>query len=218
MLEPFRLPLQQLVLVPLVVLTSRLSNLSGVNINTSLLPNLGNNVDLGSGTRPFRDLYIYGSSGTPGTNNFRITGTSTGGTHVLTLSDLSGLVGLVQTAGSSIAQTGDLNVSGTLIAGTRLQGTLIGTADAASTSNVTLRSGNASAGNSGNVLVDAGTASATAGTVTLAGTNATGLTLGRAGLQAQVPGRLTTYLRCSTYPPVLLTARPFQLQLTLRAH
>ncbi|MGH7157706.1 MAG: beta strand repeat-containing protein [Candidatus Saccharimonadales bacterium] len=47
---------------------------------------------VGSATLPFGDLFLAGSSGTPGTNNFRVTGTSTGGTRTITLPDASGTV------------------------------------------------------------------------------------------------------------------------------
>jgi len=56
---------------------------------------------------------------------------------------------------------------------------------------LTLRSGDNGAGDSGDVTIDAGSATGTAGTVTLAGTNAASLVLGRAGLATSVPGNLT---------------------------
>lgn len=54
---------------------------------TSLGPNAAGTVDSGSATLPFRNLYLAGTSGTPGTNNFRITGASTSGTRIITLPD-----------------------------------------------------------------------------------------------------------------------------------
>jgi hypothetical protein len=69
-----------------------LSNLTGVAINTTLLPGAAGTINLGSGTLPFGDLFLAGSSGTPGTNNFRITGASTSGTRTITLPDASGTV------------------------------------------------------------------------------------------------------------------------------
>jgi hypothetical protein len=69
-----------------------LSNLTGVAINTHLLPGSAGAVNLGSGTLPFGDLYLAGSSVTPGTNNFRITGASTTGTRTITLPDATGTV------------------------------------------------------------------------------------------------------------------------------
>lgn len=69
-----------------------LSNLSSVALNTALLPDAAAADDFGSATLPFKDLWFAGSSGTPGTNNFRITGASTSGTRVMTFPDLSGTV------------------------------------------------------------------------------------------------------------------------------
>ena len=66
-----------------------LSNLASVAINTALLPNAAGTIDFGSATLPWRDYFLAGSSGTPGTNNFRITGASTSGTRVVTLPDAS---------------------------------------------------------------------------------------------------------------------------------
>ena len=62
-----------------------LSNLAAVAINTALLPDAAAADDFGSATLPFKDIFLAGSSGTPGTNNFRLTGASTSGTRVVTL-------------------------------------------------------------------------------------------------------------------------------------
>lgn len=71
-----------------------LSNLASVSINTSLLFQTG--VDLGSTTKPARDLFLFGS-GTYATTYLRLTGTPTG-TRVLTLPDATDtLVGLATT-------------------------------------------------------------------------------------------------------------------------
>lgn len=68
------------------VATKALDNLASVNINTSLLAQTG--VDLGSTTKPFRDLFLFGS-GTYGTTYFRFTGTPTG-TRTLTIPNETG--------------------------------------------------------------------------------------------------------------------------------
>jgi hypothetical protein len=87
-----------------------LSNLSSVAINTTLLPGAAGTINLGSGTLPFGDMYLAGSSGTPGTNNFRITGTSTSGTRTITLPDASGTVCLQgATACNFAAASGSAN-------------------------------------------------------------------------------------------------------------
>ncbi len=174
---------------PVSCADNALSNLAGVSINSSLLPDSTQTVHLGATNRPFQSLHLNSTAGAQG---FFITGTNVSGSEVtLTLPVLNGTFGLVQTAGASTAQTGDFNVTGSLI-GARVIGTLLGSNEAASTSTITLRSGNASAGNSGNILIDAGTATGTRGTVTIGGTNASAVELGRSGLAVRFPGGLTT--------------------------
>jgi len=67
-----------------------LSNLVSVALNTALLPDAAAADDFGSATLPFKDLWFAGSSATPGTNNFQITGVSTSGTRVATFPDSTG--------------------------------------------------------------------------------------------------------------------------------
>ena len=69
-----------------------LSNLSSVAINAALIPGTAGTLDFGSATLPWADFYLAGTSGTPGTNSFKITGSSTDGTRVLTLPDETGTV------------------------------------------------------------------------------------------------------------------------------
>ncbi len=78
-----------------------LSNLTGVAINTSLLPG-STTIDLGSSTAPFRNLYLAGSSGTPGTNNFTVTGTATA-PRTITLPDATGTICLQSSAACGFA-------------------------------------------------------------------------------------------------------------------
>jgi hypothetical protein len=80
-----------------------LSNLTAVAINTSLLPGAAGGINLGSGTLPFGDIYLAGTSGTPATNNFKITGASTSGTRTITLPDASGTVCLQSSASCGFA-------------------------------------------------------------------------------------------------------------------
>src|SRR3990167_2210780 len=61
-------------------------------ITTSLLPVTAGSPDFGSATKPWKDFYFSGGSGTPGTNNYKITGTSTGGLRTITFQDASGTV------------------------------------------------------------------------------------------------------------------------------
>ena len=66
-----------------------LSNLASVAVNASLLPGTAGVIDLGSALKPWGDIFFAGSSLTPATNNFRITGASTSGTRVITFPDAS---------------------------------------------------------------------------------------------------------------------------------
>ena len=70
--------------------STALDNLVAVAINTALLPDVAAADDFGSATLPFKDVFIAGSSLTPGTNNFRLTGASTSGTRVISFPDATG--------------------------------------------------------------------------------------------------------------------------------
>ena len=104
-----------------------LSNLGSVAINQSLAPG-STGLDLGTTPNSWRYLYLYGGSGTPGTNYFQITGTSTGGLRTFTLPDANSnpiqgianpsdtqVVNYVDVAGVQhrIAQTGGGSSAGT---------------------------------------------------------------------------------------------------------
>lgn len=65
--------------------STALDNLAAVSINTSLLAQTG--VDVGSTTKPFRDLYLFGS-GTFATTYLKLTGTPTS-TRTVTFPDAS---------------------------------------------------------------------------------------------------------------------------------
>ncbi len=88
-----------------------LSNLSGVAINTSLLPGT-TTINLGSATAPFNNLYLGGST----SNNFELTGTATGGTQVLTLPNASGTICLEGSAncGFGASGSGVTSITGTV--------------------------------------------------------------------------------------------------------
>jgi len=83
--------------------TPALDNLAGVALNTALLPDAAAADDFGSATLPFKDLWLAGSSGTPGTNNFKLTGASTSGTRVVTFPDKSGTVAMTSDIGGGVA-------------------------------------------------------------------------------------------------------------------
>jgi len=92
-----------------------LSNLGSVALNTSLLPGAAGSINLGSGLLPFGQLSLSGSSATPATNNFLITGTSTGGTRTITLPNASGTVAVSASGYLSLnAATGALSFVGPL--------------------------------------------------------------------------------------------------------
>lgn len=76
--------------------TTALDNLASVSINSAMLAQTG--IDLGSTTKPFRDLYLFGG-GTYGTNYFKFTGTPTS-TRTVTIPDAS-----ITLARSDAAQT-----------------------------------------------------------------------------------------------------------------
>jgi len=69
-----------------------LSNLSSVAINEALVPGTAGGLDFGSTTKPWKDIWFAGSSATPGTNQFKITGASTSGVRMITFPDASGNV------------------------------------------------------------------------------------------------------------------------------
>jgi hypothetical protein len=91
-----------------------LSNLASVAINTSLLPGSAGAVNIGSSTLPFGTLSLSGASGTPGTNNFLITGTSTGGVRTITLPDASGTVAVSASGNVALSAAGNITFTGLL--------------------------------------------------------------------------------------------------------
>lgn len=81
------------------------ANVKTLQITTAgvLSPGSAAGVDLATSALPFKDLYLAGSSATPGTNNFRITGTATAA-RVITLPDAT----CTLTASSSALTSGRL--------------------------------------------------------------------------------------------------------------
>jgi hypothetical protein len=100
------------------VANAALSNLASVAINTALLPNAAAGFDFGSATLPWKDIWIAGTSGTPATNNFKITGVATGA-RVITIPDstttLAGLA-VAQTFTAAQTFTQVQTISGTAVA------------------------------------------------------------------------------------------------------
>ena len=104
-----------------------LSNLAAVAINASLIPGAAGTLHLGSATLPFGELFFAGTSGTPGTNNFKLTGASTSGTRVITAADGASvtvvadagaannfLTGITTAGAVTKAQVGFSNLSGSI--------------------------------------------------------------------------------------------------------
>jgi hypothetical protein len=87
---------------------AQLSNLTSVAINTSLLSGAAT-IDLGSGSAPFRDLYLGGTA----TNNFRFTGTSSA-PRTYTLPDASGTLAIAASGNIALSAAGNISFTGTL--------------------------------------------------------------------------------------------------------
>jgi hypothetical protein len=90
--------------------SAALDNLDAVAINASLVPGTAGALDFGSTTKPWASIYLAGTSGTPGTNQFKITGASNGGLRTITLPNDSGTVALTSDTvnfwSAATAQTG----------------------------------------------------------------------------------------------------------------
>jgi len=84
--------------------TPALDNLASVAINAALIPGTAGALDFGSTAKPWADLWFAGTSGTPGTNQFKITGAATGGVKTITVPDKSGY--MLLTAAASVIDGG----------------------------------------------------------------------------------------------------------------
>lgn len=69
--------------------STALDNLASVAINAALIPATAAGLDFGSTAKPWKEIWFAGSSGTPGTNQFKLTGASTSGVRTITLPDAS---------------------------------------------------------------------------------------------------------------------------------
>lgn len=69
-----------------------LSNLAAVAINAALVPGTAGALDFGSDAKPWADLFLAGTSSTPGTNHFKLTGVATGGLKTITFPDETGTI------------------------------------------------------------------------------------------------------------------------------
>ena len=70
--------------------SAALDNLASVAINAALIPGTAGALDIGSTAKPWSALWLSGASGTPGTNQFKITGTAAAGLKTITMPDLTG--------------------------------------------------------------------------------------------------------------------------------
>lgn len=98
-----------------------LDNLASVAINLALIPGTAGALDFGSTTKPWASLWLAGTSGTPATNQFKITGASTGGVRTITLPDASITVNAAaDISGTTLASnvvTSSLTAVGTIVTG-----------------------------------------------------------------------------------------------------
>ena len=86
--------------------------IGSVAINGDITPASAGAYDAGTATMPLRNIYFSGASGTPGTNNFELTGTSTSGTRVVTFQDATGTLPIC--ASYSVSNNGtNFTVNGT---------------------------------------------------------------------------------------------------------
>jgi hypothetical protein len=154
--------------------TVALDNLSGVAINTSLLPanpNNTNTVDLGSTTRPFRDLYIQ-NAGLAG-NYFRFTGTATAA-RTITIPDATGEICL--SSGNCVGGGGGSAPSGASYLTLSLDGSLSAERVLTAGTNISIADGGANSTLTVNVVNNptfSGLVTASAGLTVATGQNLT---------------------------------------------
>lgn len=94
--------------------TTALDNLASVAINAALIPGTAGALDVGSTTKPWASLWFAGTSATPGTNQFKITGASTSGVRTITAPDRSITLDNITTA-TTTNGTGFLKGNGSVI-------------------------------------------------------------------------------------------------------
>lgn len=84
------------------------NQVNGTNLALSagLTPAAAATVDVGTSSLPFKDVYLAGSSATPATKNFKITGASTSGTRTVTLADGNSVTVIPDTGAANNFLTG----------------------------------------------------------------------------------------------------------------
>ena len=75
-------------------------NGTSLTLSAGLTPASAAGIDAGTAALPFKDVYLAGSSTTPATNHFKLTGSSTGGPRTVTLPDANS-VAVVPDAGAA---------------------------------------------------------------------------------------------------------------------
>jgi hypothetical protein len=127
--------------------------------------------------------------------------TLSNGTLSVTSAAQNSITGSLKLTGGLDNQNGGITNTGAVAGATTVtaSGTIIGggafkSADAGSSSAVSLTSGNASAGTSGNVTVDAGTASSTTGVVNIGTSNASAINVGNSTAAVTMQGSATSKL------------------------
>lgn len=84
-----------------------------VEADTSIVSRTAGANSLGSATQPFSTLHLAGASGTPGTNNFTLTGTATA-PRTITMPDLSGTLALTANNLGIFAATTSAQLAGVI--------------------------------------------------------------------------------------------------------
>lgn len=100
-----------------------------VLFNAPAMPAAAGGSNLGSSTVPWGDLFFAGSSSSPGSNNFRLTGSSTSGTRVVTAADGNSVTVLPDAGASNQFLTG-ISTTGAITRAQPTFGNLSGTAAA----------------------------------------------------------------------------------------
>jgi len=89
-----------------------------VPMTGAIIPNAAGTIDFGSTSAPWKYIWLAGDSATPGTNQFKITGTSTVGVRTITLPDTSGTLPVGTGTANEIAYWSGTNTLGTLATAT----------------------------------------------------------------------------------------------------
>jgi hypothetical protein len=152
--------------------------------STAILPATAAAGDIGSATLPFQYLWFAGSSGTPGTNNFKLIGASTSGTRTATFPNANTLIPIAtQTltfAGPTSARTITFPDASITVARTDAANTFTGTQTFGTVVGTTWN-GNTWATGTGTLAIGAGKTATVSNTLTFTGTDASSVVFGAGG-------------------------------------